>query len=305
MKLWIRVDACMPRDPIVAEFADLVGDDLATAVGRLSMIWCVMAEHAADGWLGKAEGNADETGRKAVPNAVVEGWAMWVPKRGKPRGTLARVFRELFVADDGTVRGWAKRQGALIERMERDRERHKRPPVSTEIPPKPRGKSTSTERNGTEQKEKTVTRASRRVPSGDADSAPRFPAPVYDWLAGEWFAKIGKPPKMFRAEIKPVLARGVRPGQLSRAFTAYAEDLAERRKAGKPAAGKLAWFLEDLSHHLAQGDLCAIQIVPETLRSDVFGLSQQQINEQIAEHQRRLEEQDNALLDRILAGVAA
>lgn len=178
MKLWIRVDACLPRDPVVAEFADLIGDDLPTAVGRLSMIWCVMAEHAADGWIGKGEGNADETPMKCVPNAVIEGWAMWSPKRGKPRGTMARAFRELFVADDGTVRGWAKRQGALIERMERDRKRHRGPKFrggSVEIP----RDSTSTERNGTEQQEQHPAAVAAVAPGVSPTEPPgKSPAPA-------------------------------------------------------------------------------------------------------------------------------
>lgn len=133
MKLWIRVDACTGRDPKVAEFALAIGDDLATAVGRLVLIWSVMAEHAPDGWLGKGEGNAHETPRKCVPNAVLEAWGMYTPKRGKPRGTMADAFRSLFVASDGYVDGWTARQGALIERAEKDRAR-KSGSNSTEFP---------------------------------------------------------------------------------------------------------------------------------------------------------------------------
>ena len=156
MKLWIRVDACMARDPKVAEFAAAIGSDIPTTVGHLAMVWGAMAEHAVDGWIGKTEetptkgiGNGEETPRKPLPNALIESYAMWQPKRGRPRGTFARAFRELFVLSDGTVNGWAKRQGALIERMEKDRKRKIRG-NSSETPGKRHGKSASTERNGTE-----------------------------------------------------------------------------------------------------------------------------------------------------------
>jgi hypothetical protein len=168
MKLWIRVDACASRDPKVAEFAEAIGDDVTCAFGRLILIWSGMAEHAADGFVGdetpmKGEGNADETPMKCLPNGILEGWAMWQPKRGKPRGTLARAFRRIFVTD-GYVNGWAKRQGALIERMERDRTR-KQPGNSAEIPRKERGNSTPTVRNGTVRKEETASVGSDDPPA--------------------------------------------------------------------------------------------------------------------------------------------
>lgn len=131
MKLWIRVDACTPRDPKVGELADRLGVSVPLAVGHLVMLWGVMAEHTPDGVL------------SAVGVRPLEQWAGWTGKRGK----FYEAFCDLFVTD-GVVGGWEKRQGALISRMEKDRQR-KFQGNSTEVPKD----SAPTERNGTEQRD--------------------------------------------------------------------------------------------------------------------------------------------------------
>lgn len=135
MRLWIRVDASAARDPKVAEFSEALGVSVPTAIGHLVMLWGVMAEHTPDGIV-------EGVGAKAL-----EDWAGW---RGK-RGRFADAFTSIFTTD-GIVSGWADRQGRLIERMKKDRER-KRPGNSTETP----RNSAPTVRNGTEPNGKTPT----------------------------------------------------------------------------------------------------------------------------------------------------
>jgi hypothetical protein len=148
MKLWIRVDAASPDDPRIMQLGAELRVPDAQAFGLCVAVWCRMAEHATTGSL------AD------VPSSLLERWAGW---RGKA-GRFAAAFLAAFVADDGKVRGWEDRQGALLTRMERDRQRHRKPgepsrnngESSTEIPGNLRGglhgDSPSTERNGTEQR---------------------------------------------------------------------------------------------------------------------------------------------------------
>lgn len=106
MKLWIRVDADAPDDPAVTELADVLGVDDAHAFGLCTRVWCRMAPHATSGQL-------DD-----VQDGTIERWAGW---RGE-RGAFAAAFRARFVRD-GAVLGWEDRQGALMTRRERDRER--------------------------------------------------------------------------------------------------------------------------------------------------------------------------------------
>lgn len=154
MKLWIRVDAAMPRDPELAALADELRVALPTLIGHVVTLWGVMAEHAVDGNLSD------------VTDATIERWAGWV----RPRGAFASAFRARFVGEHGILRGWADRQGALLRRMERDRERwHARKPRtdSDETPRRLRVDSASTERNGTEH----LTPVSPPAPDGANGSA--------------------------------------------------------------------------------------------------------------------------------------
>jgi hypothetical protein len=87
-----------------------------------------------------------------VPDNLLERWAGWEGTAG----LFAVSFRELFVTD-GVIEGWAERQGKLVERAEKEKERwHRR---------KQRGDSTgeSAARNGTVRNSKKE------------ESAPRIP----------------------------------------------------------------------------------------------------------------------------------
>jgi hypothetical protein len=161
MKLWIRLDAGAPRDPKITELARALGVRRSEAFGLAASVWCVMAEHAVDGSL------------STIADEDLEAWAYWQGKRGK----FAAAFRATFVSDDGTVGGWSERQGKLLDRMERDRQRHRKPDggsaepprkddgVSAEIPRNVLGVSTSTVRNGTVRTTKASSGADAPAPN--------------------------------------------------------------------------------------------------------------------------------------------
>lgn len=149
MKLWIRLDVAIRSDPNVAELAARLNLRRPEAVGLCTLVWAGIAEHRPSG---------DLTG---IPISAIEDWGGWVPRKGFPAGAFGSAFLELFTEkqpDDATTiaaSGWLKRQGALVALAEKDRNRkpRKSPKDSTENP----GKSTPTERNGTEQNQKPTT----------------------------------------------------------------------------------------------------------------------------------------------------
>lgn len=133
MKLWIRIDAAVRSDPNVDEMARRLNMPFAEAVGLCVLVWGAIAEHRPNG---------DITGI-AIP--TLERWAGYEPRKGKPPGAFGAAFLELFTSD-GEASGWHRRQGALIEKAEREKAR-KRRGNSADVP----RKNLSTERNGTEQ----------------------------------------------------------------------------------------------------------------------------------------------------------
>jgi hypothetical protein len=233
MKLWIRLDAGAPRDPKITELARALGVRRAEAFGLAASVWCVMAEHAVDGSLATI---ADED---------LEAWAYWVGKRGK----FAAAFRATFVSDDGTVGGWNERQGKLLDRMERDRQRHKKPDGgsaeaprkedgnSAEIPRNVLGVSTSTVRNGTVRTTKALTDATAPVPQS--------------WVAEGfdiWTAKVGATthPRLGKALSAPVTQHTW--PVVRQALVEYVEYPAN----GKPK--KLEWFAQDVVRWIAEAN---------------------------------------------------
>jgi hypothetical protein len=104
--LWIRVDASIGDNPKVWRLAELRGVSVEATVGHIVLLFGKVGEHAPTGEL------------TSVPDSLVESWAKW---KGEP-GTWAKDFRQLFVSD-GVIEGWAERQGALIERAAKERQR--------------------------------------------------------------------------------------------------------------------------------------------------------------------------------------
>lgn len=141
MKLWIRVDAAVRSDPKVAELADRLKIPFPEAVGMCVLVWGAIAEHRPNG---------DVSG---IPFSTFDRWAGHSPRKGFPREAFGKAFVDLFTSDD-EASGWHNRQGALIERADRERARKKRG-KSAAVP----RKMSVTERNGTEQTTTTTTGA--------------------------------------------------------------------------------------------------------------------------------------------------
>lgn len=237
MKLWLRIDADSPRDPRMGKVGRQVGLSPRHAFGMVVAVWCAMGEHAPDGDLSD------------VDDALIEEWAGWMPAPRKPAGTFARAFRDAFCDDAGTATEYAAQQGALVLRMEKDRNRHRGgdspEPLgngegdSEEIPRKKRGKSNGiTERNGTEPKDKIK----RGSASGEAVPKPKpekppsgldvLPKADCDDLFELWTAKrgviaYGRFRKAVLLLFQSELTRYTTP-EISDAIIAYAEWVEEQ-----------------------------------------------------------------------------
>lgn len=284
MKLWIRLDAGTPRDPKITELARALGVRRAEAFGLAASVWCVMAEHAVDGSLA---GLADED---------LEAWAYWQGRRGR----FAAAFRATFMSPDGMVGGWSERQGALLDRMERDRKRHQKPRGnsaetprkflgnSAEVPGNLLGVSASTERNGTEQKKELVSARSRSTPKAPPENPPAtVPASVYDHCLRAWTEQAGAVDiPRFRKVTKPAFLGGVRAGQFVRAVPRY---VAAMRERNRPI--KLEWFVEDIQTWIRDADISGVELMSR----DAFGLTEQQAAEHTRAHYASLAESDAAL----------
>ncbi len=289
LNLWIRVDAAAPRDPAICTLAEELGVQGSTALGLCVGVWCAMAEHAVDGHLGRAS------------DRVIEQLAGWSGKRGR----FADVFKSLFVKENGHVRGWTDRQGKLLDRMERDRERHRKPDGESPEPPRKLrgasaeipGKSTSTERNGTEQKEKTVSRASRSTLKAPSEKqSDRIPAPVYDSAQRTWTEQVGamEVPR-FRKTVRTLLLAGIRLGQINRAIPRYARFMRERNRPLK-----LEWFAEDIQTWLKDDGIACEVMDPADL-----GLTPEQATEKARAHHAALAASDEEFVRRLTMEVVA
>ena len=110
---WVAIDTDIGDNPKLWELADSIGNStgipLESCVGLVTMLLGKVASHAHDG---------DIAG---VPDRLLEEWARW---RGKPGG-FAPHFRRIFVTD-GVITGWAKRQGKLIDHIEKVKERDRK-----------------------------------------------------------------------------------------------------------------------------------------------------------------------------------
>jgi hypothetical protein len=173
MKLWIRVDVAIGSDPNVFELAQRLNISFAEAVGMCVLVWGKIAEHRPSG---------DISG---ITNTQLEQWASFRSGRGKPRGSFGAAFLDLFTSD-GEASGWHDRQGALIERAEKERTR-KRRGKSAEVP----RKVAATERNGTERDatvrneesiESVAERESISAGSPPASLVEQLPAEARAWL---------------------------------------------------------------------------------------------------------------------------
>lgn len=103
---WIRMDTAMKRDPRIWAMADTLKREPAAIVGYVLNVLAEFPEHAADGDL------------SAVPDALVEQWAMWPGRRG---AFAAQFFAQL--CDGRVVRAWEKHNGSAMRALGAARER--------------------------------------------------------------------------------------------------------------------------------------------------------------------------------------
>jgi hypothetical protein len=182
VKLWIRVDTAIRSDPNVAELAARLKIGVAQAAGHCLLFWAAVAEHCPDGDISRLSKGG--IGRMAAYERA--------PHRASQ--AFADVFLELFTSN-GHIRGWADRQGKLIERAEKDRAR-KFHGSSAEM----RGVSTVTERNGTEQITTTT-----KATTGNPPKVSPFPMSISDELYDTWISKRGAVDyAVFRKALSPL-----------------------------------------------------------------------------------------------------
>lgn len=239
MKLWIRLDADAPDDPHILDLADVLGIDPAHAFGCCAAVWCRMAPHATDGDL------------STVRDATLERWAGWTGARG----VFAAAFRAAFAAE-GVVGGWDARQGKLIARQDRERERLRayrertarnaaserdadatpsvrvhNESVDAKRTRTRRAQNALTERNGTERNEEQERPASptaQQAASADADRPPdagagqTAPDRACPWMGevrrlwAERFGSAARPPAAAPKVLRPVVDSFGEPGMLAR-----------------------------------------------------------------------------------------
>lgn len=104
---WIRVAGTIKTDPKTAALAERCDVELSAAIGLVVGVLIELGTHAQDGDI------------SALPDTVIDQWALW---RGE-RGVFAPAFRDLFCNAEGVVAAWDKHNGAAIRRALADAER--------------------------------------------------------------------------------------------------------------------------------------------------------------------------------------
>jgi hypothetical protein len=103
---WIRLATTMKGDTSVHQLAHrLTKGDVPKVIGHLQCLLSELPAHARDGDL------------RAIPDSLLEQWAMW----GGKRGAFADAFRTIMCSDRTVVRAWDKHNGAAIREADRNR----------------------------------------------------------------------------------------------------------------------------------------------------------------------------------------
>lgn len=232
MNLWIRIDANIGRNPTVWKMADVRGLSAVEIVGHLVMLFGNVAEHAPHGDV------------SSVSDRLIEEWAGW---HGEV-GAFASSFRDLFVTD-GVIDGWEKRQGKLIERAAKERERAARR-RSADHPPKVREQSAdaSAARNGTERSTSPNGEGEREATPVIRVKKPRAPRPSTPWMGlmrDAW--TLGSLPDGAPSLLTPVVA-AVGPEELAARMRRYCE-------SANPEFATLRSFLQKHAAYADAGPL--------------------------------------------------
>lgn len=104
---WIRIATKMKGDPRMGALAAACRVRIEHAVGLVCCTLMEFPDHARNGDIA------------AVPDVVLEQWALW---SGRP-GVFAAAFREQLCDETGVVRAWERHNGAAIRRADEDLKR--------------------------------------------------------------------------------------------------------------------------------------------------------------------------------------
>lgn len=104
---WIRIATKMKGDPRVGAIAADCKIRIEHAVGLVACTLMEFPDHARNGDIG------------AVPDVVLEQWALWSGKAG----VFATAFRTHLCDETGAVRSWEKHNGKAMRKAESDIER--------------------------------------------------------------------------------------------------------------------------------------------------------------------------------------
>jgi hypothetical protein len=229
--LWIRIDSNIGDNPNVLKLAEHRGVSAEEIVGLCVILFGKLAEHCPDGDVSN------------VSDAMLERWASW---KREP-GAFAADFRRLFVTD-GVVEGWAKRQGKLIERAAKEKERWRRR-HSAEAPPEHRGGTAeeSAARNG------TVRNGSKKP--ANAGKPKQEPAPWMGLMFAAW--SFGTLPPGSATILRPVVA-AVGEEETARRLAAYCDTVDPRFANVRDFVAKHAVHAEQLGVDPLTGTLNAV-----------------------------------------------
>jgi hypothetical protein len=104
---WVRVATKMKGDPSIGKIAADCKVRVEHAVGLVCCVLMEFPDHARDG------------DTAAIPDVVLEQWAMWSGKAG----TFAAAFRAHLCDNTGLVRAWDRHNGNALRKAESDIER--------------------------------------------------------------------------------------------------------------------------------------------------------------------------------------
>jgi hypothetical protein len=104
---WIRIATKMKGDPRIGAIATLCKIRVHEAVGLVCCALMEFPDHAHNGDI------------SAVPDVIVEQWALW---SGRP-GVFAEAFRAQLCDEAGVVRAWDRHNGAALRKAKSDIER--------------------------------------------------------------------------------------------------------------------------------------------------------------------------------------
>ena len=187
--MWIRIDTDIAANRKTLVLRTSIGRPTPTTVGHLTMLLSRLADNESDGYIGD------------LPAEVIEEWAGW---DGEP-GLFDRAFRESFVTD-GVIDGWAERQGTLMARQRKDRER-KREERARKVRELSAGRPKDKKRTSDENPDATVTMTvTEELPKGARKPRSDKAAPWMAVIRPIYHERYdAEPPKRLVKELRPAV----------------------------------------------------------------------------------------------------